>query len=78
MLIGGGKTASDVVEEYYDHVYRLIWCIPHGVHFFFRKFAKILPNRPPQALEKTSSRVMKPNIAPSRKSKPGKECLLIM
>lgn len=34
MLIGGGKTASDVVEEYYDHVYRLIWCIPRGIHFF--------------------------------------------
>lgn len=77
MLIGGGETASDVVKEYYDHVYRLIWCLPRGMHFF-RKFAKILPNRPPQALEKASSRVMKPNIAPYRKSKPSKECLLIM
>lgn len=69
MLIGGGETASDVVEEYYDQVSRLVWCIPRGMHFF-RKFAKILPNRRPQALDKASSRVMK-FIAPYTKSKPG-------
>lgn len=69
MLIGGGETASDVVEEWCDHVLRLIWCIPRGVHFF-RKFAKILPNRRPQALDKASSRAMK-LIAPYTKSKPG-------
>lgn len=69
MLIGGGETASDVVEEWCDHVSRLIWCIPRGMHFF-RKFAKILPNRRPQALDKASSRVMK-FIAPYTKSKPG-------
>lgn len=71
MLIGGGETASDVVEEWCDHVSRLIWCIPRGMHFF-RKFAKILPNRRPQALDKASSRVMK-FIAPYTKSKPGLE-----
>ena len=69
MLIGGGETASDIVEEWCDHVSRLIWCIPRGMHFF-RKFAKILPNRRPQALDKASSRVMK-FIAPYTKSKPG-------
>lgn len=69
MLIGGGETASDVVEEWYDHVSRLIWCIPRGMHFF-RKFAKMLPNRRPQALDKASSRMMK-LIAPFTKSKPG-------
>lgn len=69
MLIGGGETASDVVEEWYDHVSRLIWCIPRGMHFF-RKFAKILPHRHPQALDKASSRVMK-FIAPYTRSKPG-------
>lgn len=69
LLIGGGETASDLVEEYYDHVSRLIWCIPRGMHFF-RKFAKILPNRRPQALDKASSRIMK-FIAPYTKSKPG-------
>ena len=69
MLIGGGETASDVVEEWYDHVSRLIWCIPRGMHFF-RKFAKILPHRHPQALDKASSRVMK-FIAPFTRSKPG-------
>jgi len=37
---------------------------------FFRKFAKILPNRKPQALDKASSRVMK-FIAPYTKGKPG-------
>lgn len=71
MLIGGGETASDLVEEWYDHVARLVWCIPRGMHFF-RKFAKILPSRRPQALDKASSRVMK-FIAPFTKSKPGLE-----
>lgn len=69
MLIGGGETASDIVEEYYDHVTRIVWCIPRGMHFF-RKYAKILPNRRPQALDKASSRVMK-SIAPFTKGKPG-------
>jgi len=69
MLIGGGETASDVVEEWCDHVDRLIWSIPRGMHFF-RKFAKILPHRQPQALDKASSRVMK-FIAPYTKGKPG-------
>lgn len=69
MLIGGGETASDVVEEWCDHVDRLIWSIPRGMHFF-RKLAKILPNRQPQALDKASSRMMK-FIAPYTKSKPG-------
>jgi len=69
MLIGGGETASDVVEEWCDHVDRLIWSIPRGMHFF-RKFAKILPNRKPQALDKASSRAMI-FIAPYTKSKPG-------
>ena len=71
MLIGGGETASDVVEEWCDHVDRLIWSIPRGMHFF-RKLAKILPNRKPQVLDKASSRVMK-FIAPYTKSKPGKQ-----
>ena len=70
MLIGGGETASDVAEKWYDHVARLIWCIPRGMHFF-RKFAKILPHRRPQALDKASSRVLT-SIAPFRKGKPGK------
>ena len=71
MLIGGGETASDIVEEWCDHVDRLIWSIPRGMHFF-RKFTKILPNRKPQSLDKASSRVMK-FIAPFTKSKPGKQ-----
>ena len=75
MLIGGGETASDVVEEWCDHVDRLIWSIPRGMHFF-RKFAKILPHRQPQALDKASSRVMK-FIAPYTKGKPGKEKLTL-
>ena len=69
MLIGGGETASDVVEEYYDNVSRLVWCIPRGMHFF-RKFAKVLPHRRPLVLDKTSSRVLR-FIAPFTKSKPG-------
>lgn len=73
MLIGGGETASDVVEEWCERVERLIWSIPRGMHFF-RKFAKILPNRQPQVLDKASSRVMK-LIAPYTKSKPGEKNL---
>lgn len=73
MLIGGGETASDVVEEWCDHVERLIWSIPRGMHFF-RKFAKILPNRQPQVLDKASSRVLT-FIAPYTKSKPGEELI---
>ena len=69
MLIGGGETASDVVEEWCDNVDRLIWSIPRGMHFF-RKFAKILPNRQPQVLDKASSRAMK-FLAPFTKGKPG-------
>ena len=69
MLIGGGDTASDVVEEWCDNVYRLVWSIPRGMHFF-RKFAKILPNRQPQVLDKASSRTMK-FVAPFTKGKPG-------
>nr|XP_058944109.1 dimethylaniline monooxygenase [N-oxide-forming] 2-like [Pocillopora verrucosa]XP_058944116.1 dimethylaniline monooxygenase [N-oxide-forming] 2-like [Pocillopora verrucosa] len=69
MLIGGGETASDVVEEWCDNVDRLIWSIPRGMHFF-RKFAKILPNRQPQVLDKASSRAMK-FVAPFTKGKPG-------
>ena len=73
MLIGGGETASDVVEQWCDHVERLIWSIPRGMHFF-RKFTKILPNRHPQVLDKVSSRVLT-FIAPYTKSKPGEEII---
>ena len=51
------------------NVYRLVWSIPRGMHFF-RKFAKILPNRQPQVLDKASSRAMK-FVAPFTKGKPG-------
>ncbi|XP_057294948.1 dimethylaniline monooxygenase [N-oxide-forming] 2-like [Hydractinia symbiolongicarpus] len=69
MVVGGGETASDILDEYYGNVARIIWCIPRGQHFF-RKYAKILPHRKPQALDKASSRALK-LIAPHVKSKPG-------
>eukprot|EP00794_Sanderia_malayensis_P008902 gene8902-9853_t len=69
MIIGGGETASDVLEDWYSNCRSIIWCIPSGQHFF-RKYAKILPHRKPQALDKASSRAMKA-IAPYIKSKPG-------
>ena len=65
----GGETASDVLDEWYPNVKQIIWCIPRGQHFF-RKRAKILPHRKPQALDKASSRAIK-FIAPFVKSKPG-------
>ncbi len=71
MVIGGGETASDIIETWYPHCQSIIWCIPRGQHFF-RKYAKILQSRKPQALDKASSRVMKA-IAPYIRSKPGKE-----
>lgn len=75
MLIGGGETASDVIDEWYPHVKSIVWCIPRGQHFF-RKYAKILPHRKPQALDKASSRALK-LISPHVKSKPGKNNMLV-
>jgi dimethylaniline monooxygenase (N-oxide forming) len=73
MVVGGGETAADIVENWYDGgASQIIWSIPRGQHFF-RKYAKILPNRNPQALDKASSRVMK-TIAPHNKGKPGLCC----
>ena len=70
MIIGGGETASDILDSWYPHCDKIVWCIPRGQHFF-RKCSKILPNRKPQALDKASSRALK-MIAPHAKSKPGK------
>ena len=70
MIVGGGETASDIVEEWNGRVEKIVWCIPRGMHFF-RKYAKLLPHRRPQALDKASSRVMK-NLAPFTRSKPGR------
>ena len=70
MIIGGGETASDILQEYHSNVSKIIWCIPRGQHFF-RKYAKILPHRKPQALDKASSRALT-LISPQVKSKPGK------
>lgn len=70
MVIGGGETASDIMDEWYPNVKSIVWCIPRGQHFF-RKYAKLLPHRKPQALDKASSRALK-FISPHVKSKPGK------
>ena len=69
MVVGGGETASDIITEYYPHVKSIIWCVPHGQHFF-RKYSKLLPHRKPQALDKASSRMLT-LIALQVKSKPG-------
>jgi len=69
MIIGGGETSSDVLDEWYEASSTIIWCIPNGQHFF-RKYAKLLPHREPQALDKASSRLLKV-ISPHVKSKPG-------
>ena len=71
MILGGGETASDILEQWYPYCRKIVWCIPRGQHFF-RKYAKLLPHRRPQALDKASSRAMK-LIAPFSKSKPGKK-----
>ncbi|XP_065065515.1 4-hydroxybenzoate brominase (decarboxylating)-like [Rhopilema esculentum] len=69
LIIGGGETASDILDAWYPHCEQIIWCIPRGQHFF-RKYAKLLPNRKPQALDKASSRALK-LVSPHAKSKPG-------
>ena len=69
LLIGGGETASDIVQEWLDQVKFIYWSIPNGQHFF-RKFAKILPWKDPQALDKASSRLLTA-AAPYHLSKPG-------
>ena len=69
LIIGGGETASDILDAWYPHSEQIIWCIPRGQHFF-RKYAKLLPNRKPQALDKASSRALK-LVSPHAKSKPG-------
>ncbi|XP_065663234.1 dimethylaniline monooxygenase [N-oxide-forming] 2 [Hydra vulgaris] len=69
MVLGGGETSSDVLDEWYPHVKSIVWCIPRGQHFF-RKYAKLLPHREPQALDKASSRALK-LISPQTKGKPG-------
>ena len=69
LIVGGGETASDILEEWYPNVKQIIWSIPRGQHFF-RKFTKILPNRQPQVLDHASSRAMN-IVAPFYKGKPG-------
>ena len=70
LIFGGGETAADLVEDWHEGgAEQIVWCIPRGQHFF-RKYAKFLPSRPPQALDKASSRVMN-TIAPFTKGKPG-------
>lgn len=58
MLIGGGEIVSDVVEEWYDYVLCLIWCILCGMYFFW-KFVKIFFYCYFQVLDKVFFRVMK-------------------
>lgn len=74
MVVGGGETASDILDEWYPNVRKIVWCIPRGQHFF-RKYARILPHRKPQALDKASSRALK-LVAPHVKSKPGMKVFL--
>ena len=53
MVIGGGETARDVLDDWYPNVESVIWCVPRGQHFF-RKYGKLLVHREPQALDKAS------------------------
>ena len=69
LIVGGGETASDIVSEWYEHTNCIYWSIPRGQHFF-RKYAKVLPWKKPQALDKASSRALR-TIAPYHRSKPG-------
>ena len=69
VIVGGGETAADILEEWYPNVKQIFWSIPRGQHFF-RKYAKILPHREPQVLDKASSRAMN-IIAPFYQAKPG-------
>ena len=69
LVIGGGETASDIVGEWLDHMDLVYWSIPNGQHFF-RKYASIFPWKPPQPLDKASSRMIKA-VAPYHYGKPG-------
>ena len=69
VIVGGGETAADILEEWYPKVKQIFWLISRGQHFF-RKFVKILPHRQPQVLDKASSRAMN-TLSPFYKGKPG-------
>ena len=69
VIVGGGETAADILEEWSLRVKQVFWSLSKGQHFF-RKFTRILPHRHPQVLDKASSRIM--NIfAPFYQGKPG-------
>ena len=69
LLLGGGETASDICKDWIYHAKFIYWSIPRGQHFF-RKYAKMVPWRKPEALDKASSRMLT-TIAPFHLSKPG-------
>ena len=69
LVVGGGETASDIITEWYDMVGTIHWSISRGQQFF-RKYARILPWKSPQALDKVSSRAIT-TIAPYHLGKPG-------
>ena len=69
LLVGGGETAADIITDWFDLVGRIHWSISRGQQFF-SKYAKILPWKPPQALDKASSRAIT-TIAPYHLGKPG-------
>ena len=69
VVIGGGETAADILDEWSSRVKQVFWSLSNGQHFF-RKFVRLLPGRNPQVLDKASSRAM--NIfAPFYQGKPG-------
>ena len=69
LVFGGGETSADICQEWYNHTSCIYWSAPRGQHFF-RRFAKILPWKNPQALDKASSPLLT-TIAPFHYSKPG-------
>jgi dimethylaniline monooxygenase (N-oxide forming) len=69
LIVGSGETAADVCIEWYNHASIIYWSAPTGQHFF-RRYAKILPWKEPQALDKVSSKLLT-TVAPYHKSKPG-------
>jgi len=69
MILGGGETASDILQEWSPHTKQVVWCIPQGQHFK-RKAARPYPGSPLQAYDKASSRALN-FISPVTKSQPG-------
>ena len=69
LVYGGGETAADICQEWFDHVNLIYWSAPRG-QSFFRRYGKAFPWNTPAAYDQVSSYALQ-CISPWWKSKPG-------